>query len=177
MNEEYEYCNFANGYNSIKEILSIAFEINDFKPIEDAYTEFEKNFGMPGSEKLKTIVRQQMVPKTRDTIFLNHFNSDKQTVGIDLPVLISSKESKGVIFILGEDPLRNDNYENENKVGSIILSTPYGIHFEKCRKGRQKIYWLISELILKMGYSLYYTDVNKIWIKRNYKDGEKETIP
>ena len=46
----------------------------------------------------------------------NRSDYNEKLVGIDIPVLLSqeNKESKGIIVILGESPLRSKNDENPN---------------------------------------------------------------
>ena len=52
-----------------------------------------------------------------------------------------------------------------NTAKKIILSTPFGTHYKEYRERYGKIYWEFSNSLFSEGFSIYYTDINKIWIK------------
>jgi len=96
-------------------------------------------------------------------------------IGIDLPVLIENKEknSKEIVVILGQDPLRD---KTDSKVISIspalpnevIIGTPYAVHFPNTYKG-VKLYHDIFDYILGK-YPVYLTDILKFHSNRNSKN-------
>ena len=58
----------------------------------------------------------------------NNPNCQQDLIGVDIPVLLSqeNKESKGIIIILGESPLRtNANIVPNN---NIVFGLPYAVH-------------------------------------------------
>lgn len=88
--------------------------------------------------------------------------------GIDVPILLKPNgESKGLIIILGESALRTDDEIGEIKQKpsfNTILGTPYALHFKKCPP-KCAVYRIIFDALLKEGYSLYITDIIKVWWK------------
>lgn len=150
--------------NKVEAVLKIPYRINDYSVIEDQYEIFNNCFG-DDSYKDSNLNREVIEPITSDEKFLHSFRDDvNYVVGIDLPTFITTPNAKGTIIVLGEDPLRENAMKN-NEPQPIILSTPFGVHLSICRKGKQKIYWEISERILTAGYNIYFTDINKIWMK------------
>lgn len=167
--QDLEYCNFVD-YKLMKEIFGKAFSINDFGEIEKAYEIFKDNFTSNiVKEGFVVADRNNFIPITTDKLFLDKFQNKDYNVGVDLPVYIKHKEKNNgkCVFIVGEDPLRTGLNDL-----SIILSTPYATHYKVHREGRNgQLYWGFSNYLLGQGYSLYYTDVKKIWIK-----GKKERM-
>ena len=91
----------------------------------------------------------------------------KTPFGIDVPILLEPNgESKGLIIILGESALRTDDdiQKISQSTYNTILGTPYAIHLQnyppKCA-----VYRKIFDALLKEGYSLYITDIIKVWWK------------
>ncbi len=172
-----QYCNQEKFLDNIREILTTSFDISDFSAISNAYEAFIKGFNEnnPNTyQTIQTINKSAFLPLSNDEVFLNDFLSANYKVGVDLPTLISSSNTiNKTIMIIAEDPLRN------MPPNEIILSTPFGTHLETAKKGKQKIYWAISQMIFSMGYDLYYTDINKIWLKKNdlEKTEKKRAIP
>jgi hypothetical protein len=89
----------------------------------------------------------------------------KEFVGIDVPVLLEPKENKNgkTIIIVGESPLRETD-ENNNKE-KILLGTPYAIHQKFDSPSQCNVYKKILNDLLRVGYSIYLTDIVKIWWK------------
>ena len=97
--------------------------------------------------------------------------------GIDIPVLLKPKPetNKPLIVILGESALRSeaelkDIKDPKNPPSNVILGTPYAIHLEKCPP-KCGVYRKIFDAILKKWYSIYLTDIIKIWWK-----GKKDSL-
>jgi len=109
-------------------------------------------------------------PISYDTppIYTNIKRTDIDTpCGIDIPILLEpNEESKGLIIILGESALRTDDDINKitQTTYNTILGTPYAIHLQKCPP-KCAVYWKIFDALLEKGYSLYITDIIKIWWK------------
>lgn len=79
--------------------------------------------------------------------------------GIDIPILLSpvGKKSEGVVMIVGESPLRN------KALDGLIIRTPFAIGtkpecYRQCNRYKKIIQNIIDE-----GYSVYITDIIKIW--------------
>jgi len=88
--------------------------------------------------------------------------------GIDIPVLLkptpNTSSDNPLILILGESALRNKEelagIEKAN--ANVILGTPYAIHLKECPP-KCGVYRKVFDAILKKGYSIYITDIIKIW--------------
>lgn len=90
-----------------------------------------------------------------DEVILDY---DKLT-GIDIPILLSPQNvaSKGVVMIVGESPLRNKDLHG------LIIRTPFALGTEpNCYKQCNR-YKEIIQNIINNGYSVYITDIIKIW--------------
>ena len=90
--------------------------------------------------------------------------------GIDVPVLLKPKtEANGkTIVIVGESPLRDtNNSKNQNKV---LLGTPYAVHQLFDAPSQCNVYKKIFSDLLNKGYSVYLTDIIKVWWKDKGKD-------
>lgn len=86
--------------------------------------------------------------------------------GIDVPVLFTplvTSKSKGIIIILGESPLRNDSDIIKNV--NVIMGTPFAIHQKWDIPSQCNVYKMIFDGVLSMGYSIYITDIIKVWEK------------
>lgn len=97
------------------------------------------------------------------TAVLNGINNHNY-VGIDVPVLLTpegrSTKDKTIV-IVGESPLRDTkNTDNKNKV---LLGTPYAIHQKFGCPSQCNVYKKIFSDLLQEGYSIYLTDVIKVW--------------
>lgn len=86
-------------------------------------------------------------------------------VGIDVPVLLSpSGDGLGkTIVIVGESPLR-DTVDSNNK-GNVLLGTPYAVHQIFNCPSQCNLYKMIFSKLLASGYSIYLTDIIKVWWK------------
>ena len=85
--------------------------------------------------------------------------------GIDVPVLLKPdtniKANGKTIVIVGESPLRDtNNSENQNKV---LLGTPYAVHQIFDAPSQCNVYKKIFSDLLNKGYSVYLTDIIKVW--------------
>ncbi|MEO6833122.1 MAG: hypothetical protein ABI169_13025 [Chitinophagaceae bacterium] len=164
---ETNFCNFSKEQeDALRGILGSIFSVNDesFQKIVDCYKVFKSDFKGPVKPGWQTIERKSLLPISENQVLINDFQSGEIQLGIDLPVLIDSENgSNKTVFIVAEDPLRGDKDRN------IMISTPFGLHMEKERIGKQKICWKVVEHFLEKGYQVYVTDINKLWMK---KDGE-----
>jgi len=102
-------------------------------------------------------------------------NKVETPCGVDIPILLKPEPEtdKPLIVILGESALRNkkelEDITNDAS-NNVILGTPYAIHLEKCPP-KCGVYRKIFDAILKKGYSIYLTDIIKVWWK------DKELVP
>jgi hypothetical protein len=109
------------------------------------------------------------------TSFIN-----SQLVGIDIPVLLKSNKSKGDIAIVGLDPLRSKrDFATKGNKNTIIWGTPFGIHSSYYKEKRTEVYVTLINHILNRNYSVYLTDLYKMYIflgknKLRYKRNEKD---
>ncbi len=88
--------------------------------------------------------------------------SDSEYQGIDFPTLFSSgKNEKGTIVIISEDPLR------KHKDNEISIGTPYALHRKKFRDQTQRGLFNLIESLVSDGYTIYLTDVYKLYIKKD----------
>lgn len=83
-------------------------------------------------------------------------------VGIDIPVLLKQEgNNKGTIVIVGESPLRDTKIPNNQQ--TIQLGTPYAVHQEFNCPSQCNVYKMIFSDLLNNGYSIYLTDIIKVW--------------
>ena len=83
--------------------------------------------------------------------------------GIDVPVLLkpTTNANGKTIVIVGESPLRDtNNPKNQNKV---LLGTPYAVHQKFDAPSQCNVYKKIFSDLLNEGYSVYLTDIIKVW--------------
>ena len=83
--------------------------------------------------------------------------------GIDVPVLLkpTTNANGKTIVIVGESPLRDtNNSKNQNKV---LLGTPYAVHQKFDAPSQCNVYKKIFSDLLNKGYSVYLTDIIKVW--------------
>jgi len=83
--------------------------------------------------------------------------------GIDVPVLLkpTTNANGKTIVIVGESPLRDtNNSKNQNKV---LLGTPYAVHQKFDAPSQCNVYKKIFSDLLNEGYSVYLTDIIKVW--------------
>lgn len=95
--------------------------------------------------------------------------SNPDIIGIDLPVLIKDKDSKEIVVILGQDPLRDKTDSKVNSINptlpnDVIVGTPYAVHFPNTYKG-VKLYHDIFDYILGQN-PVYLTDILKFHSNR-----------
>lgn len=86
-------------------------------------------------------------------------------VGIDVPVLLRpTVDGLGkTIVIVGESPLR-DTVDSSDK-GNVLLGTPYAVHQKFNCPSQCNVYKKIFSKLLACGYSIYLTDIIKVWWK------------
>lgn len=85
--------------------------------------------------------------------------------GIDIPILLEPQNNskKRLIVILGESALRTRDELNAIKnPDNVILGVPYAIHHQQCPP-KCEVYRKIFAALLGKGYSLYITDIIKVW--------------
>lgn len=85
--------------------------------------------------------------------------------GIDVPVLLKPKTKANgkTIVIVGESPLRDTNDPNNKE--KVLLGTPYAVHQKFDVPSQCNVYKKIFSDLLKEGYSVYLTDIIKVWCK------------
>ena len=92
--------------------------------------------------------------------------------GIDVPVLLKPdtniKANGKTIVIVGESPLRDTNDQNNKK--RVLLGTPYAVHQKFDAPSQCNVYKKIFSDLLNKGYSVYLTDIIKVWWKDKGKD-------
>jgi hypothetical protein len=183
MESKFEHLNFCNTVNFIEDLINILSTCFDFNSvgeniIRESYNEFSRNFYGIGND-FKTISFKNFSPLTSDKDFNEKCIDLSFTVGVDLPVYIKNKtiSNNECVIIIGEDPLRSKESSKENIKHEIILSTPFAMHYSKYRDGKGKLYRDYIIYLLNEGYSVYLTDINKIWVKNLNKDTIKVKIP
>ncbi len=113
---------------------------------------------------------------TRTSDLLEYIKSH-EFVGIDIPVLLCPNpkgESIKTIVIVGKSPLR-DTKNSANK-NSILLGTPYAVHQQFDCPPQCNVYKKIFNGLLSKGFSLYLTDIIKVWWKDKTLKVEKEDM-
>ena len=87
--------------------------------------------------------------------------------GIDVPVLLKPdtniKANGKTIVIVGESPLRDTN--DPNNQNKVLLGTPYAVHQIFDAPSQCNVYKKIFSDLLNEGYSVYLTDIIKVWWK------------
>lgn len=85
--------------------------------------------------------------------------------GIDVPVLLKPKTKANgkTIVIVGESPLRDTNKSNNKN--KVLLGTPYAVHQIFDEPSQCNVYKKIFSDLLNEGYSVYLTDIIKVWWK------------
>ena len=83
--------------------------------------------------------------------------------GIDVPVLLkpTTKPNGKTIIIVGESPLRDTN--DPNNQNKVLLGTPYAVHQIFDAPSQCNVYKKIFSDLLNKGYSVYLTDIIKVW--------------
>lgn len=87
----------------------------------------------------------------------------KEFAGIDVPVLLEPTTNAigKTIVIVGESPLRDTN--NSNNKNQVLLGTPYAVHQIFDVPSQCNVYKKIFSDLLNEGYSVYLTDIIKVW--------------
>ena len=89
-------------------------------------------------------------------------NYSEPLVGIDIPVLLTPKKANGkTIVIVGESPLRDT--KDTNNTNNVLLGTPYAVNQELGAPSQCNVYKKIFSALLSEGYSIYLTDIIKVW--------------
>lgn len=110
----------------------------------------------------------QPLTKENEPLYSAIINDKVETpCGIDIPILLEPEDNRKnqLIIILGESALRSE-YEIKMITSpyNVILGTPYALHLRKTPP-KCGVYWKIFNALLKKGYSLYITDIIKVWWK------------
>ena len=100
----------------------------------------------------------------------NSENVGGDFAGIDVPVLLTpnTKANGKTIVIVGESPLRDTNNSKNQK--KVLLGTPYAVHQEFDAPSQCNVYKKIFSDLLNEGYSVYLTDIIKVWWEDKGKD-------
>lgn len=85
--------------------------------------------------------------------------------GIDVPVLLkpTTNANGKTIVIVGESPLRDTNDPQNQNI--VLLGTPYAVHQKFDAPSQCNVYKKIFSDLLNKGYSVYLTDIIKVWWK------------
>lgn len=109
--------------------------------------------------------------------------TSSKLIGIDLPTLITPNcgGGNGCVVILGQDPLRK-NSDFRYRSRDVVVGTPWALHSARARQGGKGLsgvtrMWNIVQGAARKGYSVYLTDITKIWIQNPSVPGEKLTFP
>jgi len=110
--------------------------------------------------------RDKPIQWNDNTLFpVNSTIVGKDFVGIDVPVLLEPEpktEANGkTIVIVGESPLRDTN--DPNNQNKVLLGTPYAVHQIFDAPSQCNVYKKIFSDLLNEGYSVYLTDIIKVW--------------
>ena len=113
----------------------------------------------------KVYNNEAFVQKDNPECVRNNPQYKQELIGVDIPVLLSqeNKESKGIIIILGESPLRTANDKNNDN--NIVFGLPYAVHMVMKEPPQSTMYKGIYNELLSKGYSVYLTDIIKDWWK------------
>ena len=107
-------------------------------------------------------------------------NSETVPCGIDIPVLLKPQkeiDNGKVILIIGESPLRsNDEINNCPSSKNAIIGLPYAIHLPIGYPRQCNVYKMIFNCLLEEGYSVYITDIIKVWRKGKELNPDKLDI-
>ena len=85
---------------------------------------------------------------------------DFKQIGFDLPTWFNISENKPRIMFIAQDPLRSEYYKD----CFIIVSSPFGMHDQKHRKGKIETR-LFEELVENCDYGIYITDYHKFYLQ------------
>lgn len=85
------------------------------------------------------------------------------SVAVDLPSLLEThdgSQDKPTIVVLGQDSKSGQSHQD------ISLGTPYGLHHKGSREQLKstKLYFEMIQVLMKLGYRVYLTDVFKVWV-------------
>lgn len=84
-------------------------------------------------------------------------------VAVDLPSLMElddGQKNKPTITIVGQDSKHNCDHAD------LVVGTPYGLHHKGSRETlpKTRLYFEMIQVLLKLGYRVYLTDLLKIWV-------------
>ncbi len=118
----------------------------------------EKPMGKDDKTLLSVDATEQLIEIIRN---------NNRYVGIDVPVLLRPKTKCNIndktIIIVGESPLRDtEDFTDPEKV-KVLLGTPYAIHQKFDCPPRCNVYKKIFSDLIGAGYSIYLTDIIKVW--------------
>ena len=158
--EKLQFCKFRSGeFEKIDQQLSSVFQIPQAE-VEALYrkigSDFNQDYWPPTNYVSREIFRSQ------DSQFRDEYERSP-SVGIDLPSILEiddGNENKPTVVLLGQDPKRGYSHPE------ISIGTPYGLHLKKSRKEHStiKFYCQMIQVLMRMGYRVYLTDIFKIWV-------------
>ncbi len=173
MDDEIEFCNFSEN-----ELTQICININKLisvpqDEIKGYYHKFKEIFKKGFNNNIYNLKTDQYdinkyIPIQKEKIY------DKEdewiNTGIDMPICFSTPMSKKTIFIVGQDPLRNEQYYDSEHPNNeyAIIGTPYSLHNNYYRKNRFKeLFSLIQSIVKEMEAKVYISDIYKIYFAVN----------
>lgn len=91
-----------------------------------------------------------------------------EITGIDIPVKIEKKRTNRVVMVLEQDPIRKVNDKNlrsykNNFTTHGIVGIPNALHLHRSAYPQTQIYRDLIDLCHKKGYSVYISDVFKVY--------------
>lgn len=156
------FCNFSQGDEKLIEgIFNIIYDVESFQEIKHIYTKFKEKFDSEAPSNELFVARENLIPKTSDTVFKTKFEEPAYQIGIDMPVMIGSKQNvKGTIFVVAQDALRNFNQCSHE----IRIGTPFAVHLKAYRNHKMRVYWSVIQELVNRKYNVYVTDIYKFWM-------------
>lgn len=176
------FCDFQD---SLKDQLFDALKIGLFnvepQELEEIYAQLKSGFDPVRNGIADQCIADNFVYRERG-MHSPHASISKQydeakLIGIDLPTLISPPNPKGRVMILGQDPLRHE-VDFPNPPFPVVVGTPWALHSAKAKEGTDRrrsgirLMWQIVKAVTEEGYSVYLTDIVKLWLPS--KRGDKK---
>lgn len=160
------------------EIIEKLMEIINF-PLDEVYDSFINNYDNDISKnKLQTANSsgfKKIENKFLGEIYKNEIRDMKGLIGIDLPIIHTSKITNNKrLIIIAQDPLRNSKDFMHSDY--VIVGTPYALHTKHYRKKHKNIYTNILEQLLSEFEQIYLTDVLKVWAESSELTKSKKKV-
>jgi len=177
LSEQYEFCP-SHLFKDIEPALKIAYDTVEHLPIFHVYQDFTNAFNQEITPHLEPVWQRSLLFKCGNSNekFAAAYSSPDNTVGIDLPSWLQPKQgfNGNYIMLLAEDPLRNRDYSQQNAELQIVIGSPFGLHTRICRQRKCSLIWKLVSGLMDQGFGVYLTDINKIWIKKNIAQGDRQ---